>query len=241
MTDAVMPAPPAQGLLARAIGILTSPRRTFQGVVSHPLPIGIAFLSAVVIALATGLPQFSDRGRQAVLDMQVQQIEKFTGQPVSDEMYTTLQARSKYSAYWTLVSVFIFVPIGAIVFAGIYWGWFNVVLGGTASFKQVLAISTHTLVIGALAAVLAAPIQYLTGTMSTSGPFNLAALVPMLPEKSFLVEFLSFINPFTVWSIVVTAIGLSVLYKRKASRISMWLLGIYVLLIAAIATYLASR
>ena len=49
-----------------------------------------------MIALATSLPQFTERGRQAALDAQVQQIEKFTGQPMSDEQYARMQTFMKY-------------------------------------------------------------------------------------------------------------------------------------------------
>ena len=82
MTESTMPAPPDEGVLARAIGILTSPRRTFEGIVKNPRPAAILFLCVTVIALATSLPQFTERGRQAALDMQVQNTEKITGQPM---------------------------------------------------------------------------------------------------------------------------------------------------------------
>jgi len=241
MTDPIPTTVPEQGLLARAIGILTSPRKTYEAVVQHPRPVGILFLCVVVIALATGLPQFTERGRQAVLDMQVQQIEKFTGQPVTDEVYAQMQTRSKYSAYFTIVGVFIGTPIFVLIIGAIYWFIFNVVMGGTAMFKQVLAVVTHSMVVGTVGAVLGAPIQYLKGTMSSQGPFTLAALVPMLDEKSFLVNFLGFINPFTVWGIIVTAIGLGVLYKRKTTPIATTVLIIYGVIAAGVATFLSTR
>ena len=49
MTEAVA-VPSDPGLLARAIGMLTSPRATFEKVVANPRPVGILFLVAVVIA-----------------------------------------------------------------------------------------------------------------------------------------------------------------------------------------------
>jgi len=241
MTDSIPTAVPELGLFARAIGILTSPRKTYEAVVQHPRPVGILFLCVVLIALAAGLPQFTDRGRQAVLDMQVQQVEKFTGQPVTDEAYAQMQSRSKYSAYFTIVGVFVGTPIVTLIIGAIYWFIFNVVMGGTAVFKQVLAVVTHSMVIGTVGAVLGAPIQYLKGTMSSQGPFTLAALVPMLDEKSFLVNFLGAINPFTVWGIVVTAMGLGVLYKRKTGPIAITLLVLYGVIAAGAAMFFSTR
>jgi hypothetical protein len=239
MTESTMSAPPDEGVLARAIGILTSPRRTFEGVVQHPKPVVILLLTTLVIALATSLPQFTERGRQAALDMQVQQMEKFTGQPVSDEQYARMQTGMKYGAYFTPVAIFVFTPIIVLIFSGLYFVLFNAILGGTASFKQVVGIITHSSVITALGVALGAPIMYVRGTMSSMGPFNLGALLPMLDEKSFLVQFLSFIDPFRVWGLIVTAIGFSVLYRRKAGSIATVLLILYGLIAAGVAAFLS--
>jgi len=240
MTEPTTPAPPpAEGLFARAVGMFTSPGRTFEGVVRTPRPVGVLFLAAAITALATGLPQFTERGRQAALDMQQQQIEKFTGQPVTDETYARLEQQSRYGGYVTIVSVFIGSPIAVLVFGGLYWVVFNTVLGGTAAFKQVLAVVSHSTIISAVGVAVGAPIQYAKGTMSTTGPFNLGALVPMLDEKSFLANFLGFIDPFRVWGVVVTAIGLAVLYKRKSASIATALLILYALIAGGVAAWLS--
>ena len=239
MTDTTTPAPPAEGLLARAMGMFTTPRKTFEGVVRTPRVAGILFVGVVLTALATGLPQFTDRGRQALLDMQVQSIERSTKQPVADDVYARMETFSKYSAPLTIVSVFILTPIVALIFGGLYWAVFNALLGGTASFKQVLAIVTHSMIIGAVGVAIGAPIMYAQGTYSQTGPFNLGALLPMLDENSFLAHFLGFINPFQVWGIIVTAIGLGVLYRRKSGGIAIALMIVYAVIAGGFAMWLS--
>ena len=86
---------PDKSLLARAIGIITSPGSTFQTVVRFPRPASILLLTCLVIGLATGLPQFTARGQQVALDSQVQQIERFTGRAVTPEQYTAMEGRAK--------------------------------------------------------------------------------------------------------------------------------------------------
>jgi hypothetical protein len=227
MSDPVSVAPPERSLVQRAIGMIFSPGATFRSVVSDPRPAPILFVVCLVIGLTQTLPQMTDRGRQAALDMQVQQRERFTGQPVTPEVYAQMERTSTYTRYLGIVAVFIFLPIVSLILTAVFWGFFNTILGGTASFKQVLGIVTHTSVIGALGAVVSAPIQYLQGVMTTSGPFNLGALVPML-EPGFVYNVLSGISVFTLWQIVVTAIGLGVLYKRKTTGIAVSLLVFYV-------------
>jgi Yip1 domain len=241
MTEAVgSPAPaPSQGLVARFIGVLTSPRATFEGVVKAPRPVGVLFIVALLTAAAVAGPQFTARGRQAVLDMQVQQAERFRGQPLDDAAYSRLEQMSRYSPYLSLASIFIFTPIGALIFGGVFWAIFNALLGGTASYKQVLAVVTHSMVINAVGTVAGAPIQYIQGTMSQTGPFNLGALAPMLDENSFLAHFLGYISVFGIWGIVVTAIGFGVLYKRKSSTIAITLMVIYLLIAGGVAVFMS--
>jgi len=234
MTEAVAVAPDP-GLIARAIGILTSPRATFEKVVANPRPVGILFLVAIVVALAAGLPQMTEAGRQASLDMQVRQTERFSGQPVSPEQYQRMEAMSKYNFAFGVAGAFIGLPIFTLVITALYWVVFNALLGGTAAFKQVLAIVTHSQVIAALGAIVGAPIQMMQGTITMGGPFNLAALVPFLDEGSPLRAMLGSISVFTLWGIVVTAIGLGVLYHRKTRNIAIALLLVYFLITAVFA------
>ena len=240
MSDSPAPAGAEKGLFSRAIGVIVSPGDTFRHVVRNPRAVGVLFLAAVVIALATGLPQFTERGRMAALDAQVQAIERFTGSAVTPEMYAQLERQAHYGAYSALAGTFIMLPVITLVIAGILWVTFNAILGGTATFKAVVAVVAHTQVIGALGAVAAVPIQYVQGIQSMAGPFNLGALAPMLDPRSFLAMYLGGISVFTLWQVAVTAIGLSVLYARPAGRVATGLIIAYLVLAAVITAVVSS-
>jgi hypothetical protein len=240
MTETTAPAGPEQGLFSRAIGVVFSPGETFQHVVRRPRPVGVMFLACLIVGLATGLPQLTERGRIAVLDAQVQQIERFTGQPVTPEMYAQLERQAGVGAYMAMVFTFIMLPFMTLVIAAVLWVVFNAILGGTGTFKAVLAVIAHTQIIAALGAVAALPIQYVQGIQSMAGPFNLGALLPMLDPGSFLAMFLGGISVFALWQIAVAAIGLGVLYNRRASRIATGLIVAYLLLAAAVAAVFSS-
>lgn len=238
MTETTSAPTPPMGLFARAIGVLTSPGATFKSVIESPRPFGILLLVALVIGLASTAPQFTETGRQATLDMQVQTIERMTGQSVSDEMYQQIESRSRspFALVWSVVGTLVGMPIVALFFTALYWAIFNAVLGGTASFKQVLGIVTHSMVIMAIGTAAAMLVQTMTGKMTMTGPFHLGALVPMLAQDSFLARFLSGMNLFTLWQIVVIAIGLGVLYRKKAGSIAVTLFVLYGVLVAAFVT-----
>ncbi len=216
------------GLIQRAIGMITSPKATFERALATPRPMGILLLVALVISIAAGLPQFTEAGRQATLDSQVQTNERFTGRAMTEEQYAQAERMSHYGGYFAIVGSFIMLPIFSLIFGAVYWVVFNTILGGAASFKQVLTVVTHSQVVAALGAAIGAPIQYLQGKVSAGGPFNLGALVPGLDENSALATFLGFTSIFTIWGLVVTAIGLAVLYKRKSLNIGIGLVVAYV-------------
>jgi hypothetical protein len=231
MTEAVS-APDVKplGLLSRIIGIVTAPTATFADVVRVPRPAGVLFVVAAVIAIASVAPQFTEAGRQAALDMQVRSVQQF-GVEVTPEAYARMEegSRSVPRRLFGVAGAFIGLPIMSLLFAAIYWAAFNTILGGTATFKQVLAIVTHSQVIGALGVLVGVPIQMMSGKISMAGPFNLGALAPMLEEGSKLANYLGSISFFGLWGFVVTGIGLGVLYKRS---------GLYIA-IAIIIAYLA--
>jgi hypothetical protein len=199
---------------------------------SAPRPFGILFLVCLVIALSTTLPQFTERGRRAMLDMQVQQVEKFTRQPVSPEMYAQMEAGAAWGPYWTLLGVFMAIPVVVLIFAALYWALFNATLGGTATFAQSLGVTAHSSVIGAVGALVSAPVQLMQDTMSPAGPFNLGALVPMLDPDSRLGALLAGLTFFGLWECVVVGIGLGVLYKRRSTGIVLTVLAIHLSLAA---------
>jgi hypothetical protein len=229
MTEPTPAAAPSQGLMARAIGVVTSPKATFQGVVADPRPFGILFLVAVLIAVAQGVPQFTQAGRQATLDAQIRAVEQ-SGREVTPELQTQMETMARFTPYIALVGTFIVLPIMSLIMGGLYWGIFNTVLGGTASFKQVLGIVTHSQVIAALGVIIGAPIMLMQGTFTMGGPFNLGALAPMLDPASRLAKFLASISVFSLWGIFVTAVGLAVLYRRKTTGIAIALLAIFLVI-----------
>lgn len=226
MTPDALDPTPLPGLFARFIGVITSPGETFAHVVRTPKVSGMLFLTGILIALAAGIPQFTERGRAAALEMQVQSLETM-GMTVSDDMYQQMatRAQSNTAGYITTVTTFMAMPFGAVLLTAILWAVFNTVLGGTATFKHVMAVVVHSWVISAIGALVTAPIMYARGQMSSSIA-NLGALVPMA-ENSFIARFLGMIDLFFVWWLVVLAIGLATLYKRTTTGVATGLFAVY--------------
>ena len=225
-----VPAP--KNLLARFIGVITTPRETFGSVALHPKWFGMLALTTVIIALFTALPMTTEAGRQAAIDQQVTQMQSF-GVTMTDQMYEQLEKGSSRMPYTTGISVLIISPIFAVIIAGILFAIFNAALGGEASFKQVFAVLVHAGAVSALGTVFSGVINYFRGTMGSAA--NLGVLLPMLPENSFLGRLLGMIDIFLIWYIVVLAIGLGVLYRRRTQPIAISLLAVYAVIAIVVA------
>jgi len=235
MSDVAAATPPEPGILSRAVGIVVSPGATFAHVVRSPRPAGILLLVCLVIGLAAGGPQLTAHGQQQMLAMQRQQLAR-SGVTVTPEMTARMEQFAPYFGYTTIVSTFVALPVATLVLSAVCWALFNILLSGSATFKQVLGIVAHAQVIRSLGAVAAAPFIWVQGFQSLAGPFNLGGLAPMLDPSSRVAIILGGLDFFTLWQIVVLAIGLGVLYRRGSSGIAAGLIAAYV---AAVAVFTA--
>ena len=71
MTEITTPPPasPEMGLVARAIGVVVSPRRTFEAVAERPHWFGILVLTTVLTAVLMGGFAATPVGRQAFIEI----------------------------------------------------------------------------------------------------------------------------------------------------------------------------
>jgi len=237
MTEPTEPTAQPLSLASRIIGVITAPKATFQNIVASPRPFGVLFLMAAVVALVFALPQMTEKGQKASYDMSVRMTERFAGRTATPDELQKLDERSRSPLrFLNALGPFVAFPILALIWAALYWAAFNTVMGGTATFKQALAIVTHSTVISTLGAIAAVPFILIQGSMQIGGPFSLGALAP--GGTSSFTSFLSLINVFTVWAFITDAIGLSVLYKRSSTNIALGLIAFY-LLLAYLATAVA--
>ena len=236
MTETALSTSPAdaapKSLLSRMVGVFFSPRATFADVAARPKWFGVLSVSLIVIVLALFALFRTEVGQQAWIDQQVRGSESF-GRTISDQQYQGMERIAPYIGYIVACAYLIFLPIIVMIVSGILLGVFNALLGGDASFKQVMAVVSHAGVITVLQTVFAMPLDYMRETLSS--PTNLGVFVPFLDEASFLARLLGTIDIFQIWWLVTLSIGLGVLYKRRTGPIAMSLLTVYAVIILAIA------
>ncbi len=221
-----------KGLVARAIGVIFSPRETFAVVAARPRWFGMLALVLILTAIVTGGFMMSATGQQAWLDS----MERAGSTAQQMEMY---QKVAPYVGYITIGWLLVFSPIIMVVVAGVLFVVFTVGMGGNAKFKQVFSVLVHSQVVGLVGGLLKLPLNFATGSMTSST--SARVFFPMLDDTSFLARLMGMVDLFMVWWVLVLAIGFGVLYKRRTGPIAVAFFGLYALIAVAIAAIMAAR
>jgi len=229
-------APAPKSLVARFVGVLTSPQETFRSVAAHPKWFGMLAATIVLIIFFAILPTTTEEGKQAALDRQVSQMESF-GRHVDEAQYERMRQGMAFAPYITGVSILVIAPIMVTIISGILFAVFNAAMGGEASFKQLFAVVVHAGVVSTLAQVFTGPLNYFRGEVGSAT--NLAVLLPMIDEKSFLGRLLGMTDLFIIWWLIVLAIGLAVLYRRRTQPIAISLLAVYAVIALTFAAVMS--
>ncbi len=226
------PEPRSMGLLQRFIGIFTAPQATLNDIAQRPDWI----VPLVFIALATFL--LTQWIVPAVVQDAKPEIEKRLAQreiPAEQaEQITEASLRNirSFSAVSAGVGTIIvsLITAAAILFIG------NIVLGGKSNFLQIFSVFMWTGLVSILGFLLKVPL--ILKQMTTKIHFSPAAFFPAEAETGTLFRIAAVFDLFTIWRIVLIAIGFSLIY-RFSMRKSIAVLGGFYLAFAFIRILLA--
>lgn len=209
-------------LAQRFIGILTAPKATFESVVSFPRWFGMFLVVGLLFAGAATVFALTDVGHRVAVETSVA-----WGAPQQ-----AAEDGATRAPYINWIFVLVFTLILMVVEAGILLGVFAIT-GGSASFKQVLAVVTHSAVVGAVLEPVHVAIAYFTDNAQRMT--SLAGIGQAFAEKSFPAFFLSAIDLSYLLGFFVMAIGLGVLYRRRTAPIFVGLTAVYLVIAVVIA------
>jgi hypothetical protein len=172
-------------------------------------------------------------GRQALVDQWERTAVAF-GQELDDAQYARLQALSGQGAVgYAVGSALISGPLLTVAIAALL----KAGAGSGATFRQTMAVATHAGVILAARQLIAAPVSYLRE--STSSATSLGSWFSMLDEASPVARFLGAVDLFVIWWAIVLAIGVGVLFQRRARPLAAMFVGAYAALALLLAIVMA--
>jgi hypothetical protein len=202
--------------LGRIIGVLFSPKATFEDIARKPgwvLPVLLSTVMGILVTAALNQ-------RVDWRDVISQQIEKSprASNLSAEQKQQQIELGSKISAN----IVYAVGVVGSILFAlvvgAVMMLAYNLLGGAGASFSQSFGIAAHTLVTGLVSTPIFLLVLFLKpkGTIDPENPVvtNLAAFLPDESAK-WLVALCKSIDIFTLWTLVLLAIGFAAVNPKK--------------------------
>ncbi len=238
-------APKPQNFFARLSGVLFSPGETFAEIGRAPR----VLIPLICLALLGGLTQFAVTNRYGYenmmrkqIDMQTEMMEKFNAPPeqveiakkkAEEQLKPENITRGKLQGAGGAAFFFI---VMVLIVAGVF-KLFTAIMGASNTFKGVLsAVCFAYLAVGVVSFLVTVLSVYLKNPedIDVMNPVasNLGAILTMagagLPK--FVTGLASFIDVFSIWRIVLLAIGCAaVTVKMKAGTAAIPHVLLYVL------------
>ena len=197
---------PRIGLIGRMIRVFHAPRETFESVAASRTAIDWVAPAAVsaVVAFAAAvavMPLAMEEGAKAIQ-------EQMQGQEFSDEQREMMEKMAGPGQAIGLVMApagsFVVLFISALLLLGA-----AKIAGADIGYSGMLTVSAYSSLVQALKGIIVTPLMLSKKSMEVHT--GLGLLLPAEMMNSFAGRFLAGIEIFTVWQVVIVAIGISAL------------------------------
>lgn len=222
-TAIASPAPEAQpqmSAISRIVGVLFSPKKTFEDVVRKPgWVVPMAVLLLISIGLSVTLARRTDwvevsKDQIAKSKFASSRIDQLTEEQ-KDRVYEQAATRSRITRY---VRGFIGWPLLLLIVSAIYFGAFKLIGGARTNFATAFAVTTFAHIPMGLRELIAIPVTFLKDPASID-PENFLASNPAailgndIPTWQMVP--LAFLDVFGLWALVLMAVGFSATDPKK--------------------------
>jgi hypothetical protein len=203
----------------RIVATYTAPRRLLPDFREGTRWLDVLIISTAIALLSVYLlPEsfFVEQMRDAVTRR---------GDPV--DITSSPAEIARWGRYLGMLTALVSHPLFALALAGVLSLIVTIMGDGVTGFRDHLSISSHAFLIPALGALLAIPLQWITG--DPEARFTTALFLPDSASLPLLV--LNGLDAFSVWMLVVIGIWVGELNPRiGAARMIGILLGVYLIL-----------
>ena len=191
----------------RLIGAVVAPVRTFRAIAERPTWL----VALLVVCLTPVLPGVLAAPKIDWEDVVRTQIERADVDVPSEQVEQGIAMWEKIGPVLTYVGPLL-IAIAALLFTVVFWGAFTLA-GGQVGFERSLAVVAHAMLPVAVGALLAVPVVLGLDTIGAehleSGSYLQSSLGAFAPDDAgpVLLALLSKIDVFTIWTLVLLAIG----------------------------------
>ena len=214
------PAPQGMGGFSRITGVFFEPGKTFADIGRKPswfLPLVLIILAGLAFFMASGQHVGWDRilrqqmATNARLQQQMDQIP-------AEQRENRLAMQAKFTGIGYYVSAVVIIPIVMMISAAILLGLTSMMSAGLR-YKQVFAIVCFASLPLLVKHILSIIVVFLKNPddFNITNPlaFNVAAFMDPISSSKFLYVIAVSFDLFAIWTMVLTAIGLSAAAGKK--------------------------
>jgi len=205
--------------LSRLSGVFFEPKKTFEDIARRPtwlLPLILVIIFSLVGSFA-----ISQRvGWERVVRQQVESSSRAQQlSPEAKEQQIAMGA--KFASIMAYGGSIVFVPIMYVIIAGVLLGVASGMMSAGLKFKQVLSVVSWGWLPNLIKGVLMIVVMYMKNpddfNMKNPLAFNLGAFLDPTTASKFLYSVASSIDLFTIWAILLIAVGLKAGAGKKLS------------------------
>ena len=222
-------APENGNSFSRLIGVIFSPKPTFQSIARRPtwlVPVILLCLAQMVVVAVYG----QRVGWRGMLEKQLSSNDRFQQLPVAQQE-AQVEMVMKYVSKIAYAEVIIGPFLAVLALAGIFWLIFNMAAGAKFGYRISLGVVAYALVPGIFASLLGVLIIYLKDP-STVDLQNLVASNAgafLSSDSPKWLRPLRLVDVFLFWEMFLLAVGFAAAAPKKLSTGSAfaWIFGLW--------------
>src|ERR1035437_8202489 len=201
---------------ARLFGVFYEPGKVFADVAEKPRW-GIApILVSILVGLALVYAISSHIGWETTIRQPPSNNPRMADLP-AEQREKAIATGTKIASIGGWIRAILGAPFSVLIIAGVLTGLFNGLLGTELKFAKMFAITAYALVVRALLAALLILLAYLKPPAEFNiqvSPFSPAAYMNRLENPKWLMSLAGSLDLFTIWSVILLAIGFSVAARK---------------------------
>jgi hypothetical protein len=218
---ALEPQPSGLSEVSRLTGVFFEPTKAFEDIAARPrwiVPLVLTILFGIIFTSAIGARIGWDRVIQQQMESRLEKMSP--DQRAAAEKGADIQ--KSLAPIFAYAAAIVGPPIGYLIASAVLLGIVSGIMSAPVKLKQIFAILCYANLPGLIYIVLAIVVMYLKSNpadFNLRNPlaFNFGAFMDPVTSSKFVYSLATSIDIFTIWKILLIAIGLKAAGGKKLS------------------------
>jgi hypothetical protein len=201
--------------IGRLFGVFFEPGKVFADVAQRPKWIA-PLLVSMLIGLGLVYAMSTHIGWEQIIRQSMASNPRTAEMP-ADQREKAIALGAKIGSIGGWVGAIVGGPLSVLIIAGVLTGLFNGLLGAELKFAQTFAITAYALLVRGLFTLLLILLLYLKPPEDFNvqvSPFSPGAYMNHNDNPKWLMSLAGSLDLFTIWAIVLLALGFSIAARK---------------------------